>query len=121
MGNAIKISKAQAVRIKKLKEAQSKFIPYIIEQQTVDFLIPKKHNSGYLQVPIGHHVHPLSSKITHEIGYDSTGIDGYIEVDTGWTRGKEFSKLVKLISDHYGWPCKLVDRDWWFYELQNKR
>lgn len=111
-----KIAAKQADRIKKLKN-QGKYIPYIIEMYSVNFLIPKKRGEGWLKYPVYHHVDTLSSLIKHELGYDICGLDGYINVDTGWTMDKDFSKLIRAISEFYGLECKLVNREWWYDQL----
>jgi hypothetical protein len=64
---------------------------------SVMFLIPKKKGTGFLKVPVGHHVNSLSRFIT-DLGYDCDGLDGYLNVWTGSTYGKD-EEVAKLVSD----------------------
>lgn len=113
------LANMQKRRIQELRES-NKFIPYIQEPYNLAFLIPKKKGDGYLKSPIYHNANAISDKLK-AIGYNDTcGLDGYLEVfprDGKLTQGREFPEVLKVISDHYGWPCKLVDREWWYDEL----
>jgi hypothetical protein len=97
-----------------------KEILYIIEAVSVNFLIPKKRGTGYLKTPVGHYSNELASKIEKEFPYDVCGLDGYLCVDTGATWGKNYDKLIKLISSHYGLPIKTISRNRWYNLLQKK-
>lgn len=119
MKTAAQKAKEQADRIKKLNESE-KVILYIQEPYNLNFLIPKKKGDGYLKSPIYHNANDISDKLK-AIGYNDTcGLDGYLEVvppDGKLTQGRKFPEVIKVIEDHYGWPCKLVDREWWYDEL----
>lgn len=70
--------------------------------RSVMFLIPKKRGEGFLRQPVAHHSNDLSRFITN-LGYDCDGLDGYLNVCTGSTYGKEneVKELVNEIAGFY--------------------
>lgn len=72
-------------------------IYWAVHNRSVMFLIPKKRGIGFLRQPVGHHVNELSTLIT-SLGYDCCGLDGYLDVNTGYTGGQDFTELVNEIS-----------------------
>ena len=86
-------------------------------QWHMSLLIPKKRGNGFQKVPLGHKVCPLSS-LAYKIGYDVYGLDGALDVQTGWIGSSDqdrlVEKVVKPIADLLGYPWRVVDRsDFW--------
>lgn len=87
----------------------------LIGYRNIYMLIPKKRGVGYLKQPLGHHACPLS-ELAYQIGFDMCGLDGHLEVCTGYiapNRHQYFiDKAVKPISNLLGYEYRLVtDRE----------
>lgn len=80
----------------------------------VRILVPKQRGEGFLKVPFGHHNGPLSD-VAAEIGYDLFGLDGSLDVQTGFLRrdaiGDILANIMPAISKHYGIDWRLIDAD----------
>ena len=101
---------------------EKKVIFYMFNRDSVCFLIPKKRGHGFLKVPAGHHYKKgdISSTIQHELNYSCSGLDGYLDVETGFHNDRTYPKLYKLLRGYYGFPVKQIDRSKWFDMLQKK-
>jgi len=75
-------------------------IYWAIHTLSVMLLIPKKKGIGFLKTPVGHHNDNLSLLITN-LGYDCCGLDGYLNINTGFTYGQDFTILIREISTFY--------------------
>jgi hypothetical protein len=80
----------------------------------VSILVPKLRGTGYLKVPFGHHQNSALSEVGYEIGYDLFGLDGSLDVQTGFLFGKRdeiVARIMPVIAAHYGMTWRLVDGD----------
>ena len=80
----------------------------------INILVPKMRGTGYLKVPLGHHACPLSS-LAYDIGFDLYGLEGSLDVQTGYyeeARCEELlAHIMPLLAKHYGMTWRLVDTD----------
>lgn len=83
----------------------------------ISILVPKRRGTGFVKVPFGHHANKALGQIEDEIGYDIYGLDGCLEVNTGYFFEEKEALLEKImppISKHYGMPWReLSEEDWW--------
>jgi hypothetical protein len=80
----------------------------------VNILVPKRRGEGFVKVPLGHHVSPLT-QIAYDIGYDIFGLDGSLAVQTGfiWRDKKKalLEHIMPPIAAHYGMPWREIGAD----------
>lgn len=83
-------------------------------QTRISMLIPKGRGDGFLKVPLGHHDCPLS-RLAYQIGYDLSGLDGALEVETGYIVRNEYpvllEKAVKPVAQLLGMPWRIVEKN----------
>lgn len=91
----------------------AKEILVYFQQTTIDMLIPKQRGGGFKMVPLGHHHCPLSM-LAYQIGFDLFGLDGALEVQTGWiSPGSEkrlINQAVRPIAELLGFSWRVVTR-----------
>jgi hypothetical protein len=64
-------------------------------------------------VPLGHHACTLST-LAYDIGFDLYGLDGSLDVQTGFIgerRDALLGQIMPLLSRHYGMEWRVVDQD----------
>lgn len=80
----------------------------------VNVLVPKKRGTGYLKTPLYHNANALSS-LAYEIGYDIYGLDGSLDIQTGFIgrdqRDALLEKIMPLLAQHYNMTWRLVEDD----------
>lgn len=81
----------------------------------LSLLIPKKRGTGFLLVPLGHHACPLSEL---NIPYDIFGLDGSLDIQTGYIDRERRSLLEKEaivpIAGLLGFPYRIVSENEFF-------
>lgn len=79
-------------------------------------LVPRKRGEGFAKMPFGHHSTALS-QIESEIGYDIFGLDGSLNIQTGYFRLDKKKELLALIMPplckHYGIGYREVGEEFW--------
>ncbi len=79
----------------------------------ISILVPKQRGTGYVKVPLGHHQNALA-QIAYDIGFDLWGLDGSLDVQTGYNANKLDALLEQImppLAAHYGMTWRLVDTD----------
>ena len=83
----------------------------LLRHRSINMLIPKKRGMGYLKQPLGHHACPLS-ELAYDIGFDMFGLDGHLEVCTGFIDSDKhdyfIARVVKPVCDLLGYEYQLV-------------
>lgn len=88
-----------------------KEILVLFQSHQIAMLIPKQRGEGFKKVPLGHHACPLSA-LAYEIGYDLYGLDGALEVQTGYIALDDHERLtekaVRPLAKFFGLPWRVV-------------
>lgn len=90
----------------------------LVNERAVNVLVPKQRGEGFLKVPFGHNRGPLSA-VEAEIGFDMSGLDGDLFIETGHTYGRREDLLKRImppLAAHYKLPWREVDKEE-FYRL----
>jgi hypothetical protein len=85
-------------------------IYFAVHTYSIMVLIPKKRGVGFLRQPVGHHANDLS-RFIDQLGYDCCGLDGYLDINTGFTHNKDFTELKNKISKFFGKEVVEVNSD----------
>ena len=82
------------------------------DARSINILVPKRRGEGYLVVPFGHHVSGLSA-VEAEVGFDIYGLDGSLDIQTGYygrTPSPELLEgIMKPLCRHYDMDYRMVD------------
>lgn len=81
---------------------------------SVSCLIPKKRGTGFLRTPWGHHQDQNLADIAIELGCDIYGLDGSLDIQTGYGGSKRIEEIGQLLSLHYGFPWRVARHDEFF-------
>ncbi|EPU8966723.1 hypothetical protein ACV0OF_003836 [Acinetobacter baumannii] len=104
-----------------MKKQVDKIILVLFGIQEINMLIPKKRGKGYLKQPLGHYNCPLAA-LSRDIGFDFNGLDGYLEIQTGYLTDKDkvdlTQRVVVPISNFYDYKWQEVDRNTFFETLK---
>ncbi len=106
-----------------------KTLLWMFHETDIVILVPKQRGAGYLKTPMGHHLDSALQDAIWSIPTldqcDIFGLDGYLEIKGDFSQDGESSKrtstaLMKALSEHYGFPNKLVDpSQFWDTHNQN--
>lgn len=83
----------------------------LFRSKSIGILVPKQRGEGFLKVPLGHHNCPLS-QLARDIGYDIFGLDGELEIQTGYIEQADYAKMqaevIQPISELTGFAYRVV-------------
>jgi len=89
---------------------EEEILIYVMSQH-VACLIPKQRGGGFLRTPLGHHHNEGLSRISTELGFDISGLDGSLDVQTGYGGDDYVAAIGAAISEHYKKPWRLICRE----------
>lgn len=94
--------------------AATKQLLVFVAAYQVMILVPKRRGEGFLKAPFGHHAGPLT-QVEAKIGFDLWGLDGSLDVQTGYTSRSDkadlLARIIPPICAHYGMTYREVDHD----------
>ena len=89
---------------------EEEILIYVMSQH-VACLIPKQRGRGFLRIPLGHHHNAGLARIAIELGFDIFGLDGSLDVQTGYGGADYVAAIGAAISEHYKKPWRLICRE----------
>lgn len=95
-----------------------KEMPFIIEPKSILILIPKTRGTGFLRQPVGHHSgNKFEAAVNDIFNVDCCGLDGFLDIDTGYTYGKDYSEHIISFANRFGFVAKEWTRDDFFDQI----
>lgn len=99
------------------------FAVFMIE--AIYILIPTKSGKGFLKNPLGHNNNTLSSYLREHIKYDVSGLNGFLEVQTGHIEFNQRKileeEVIQTISNYYGYPYELVSLTDFYLKIDHRQ